>query len=526
MLGKDIKEYSEIIEEIIEAVDILADPVVGTLSPMGANVLIEDSNGNIVSTNDGATIARHISVKNPRQNAIIETIKSASFKTNGVAGDGTTTTILLSQSGIKSGLKLRGEGWNPIKLKKEFEKFSTSITEELSKNVLKIKSDKDLFSIATISSNNDEVIAKDVVRIVKVVGEDGMVFLEPNNKKDTEIIEDVGFHIKGGFISPELKTSKTNFSAIYENVPALITDKRLYYAEEAETIIRTAIEAGHKSLVIIARDFIGKSLDFFLANHTQGVINLLLIKDPSCTEKDNESTQDLAIYLGGKMVTEKAGKIVNKMTKDDFCYIGKIYSDQLKTIITPKKGKNKELEMRIEALKKESEKDKEDKVIKRRLSSLTNGMVTVKIGGSTPIEAQERMFRYEDAVNAVRTAIKDGYLVGGGMALLRAFKNAEYHPDLKNVFKKFCESSIRQIAKNCGKHPETVIEKIMESTNPNFGYNALTDKYEDLLKAGVIDPFKVTEMAVQNSISVTNAIISSNYLIVSGVDDSENKDNK
>lgn len=523
MPGKDIKEYSEITKEIIEAVDILANPVVGTLSPMGANVLIEDQSGNIIATNDGVTIARHISVKNPRQNAIIETIKSASMKTNGVAGDGTTTTILLSQSLIKSGLKLREEGWNPIKLKREFENFGENIVKELAKNVFEIKTEKDLFNIATISANNDEVIAKDVVRIIKIVGENGMVFLEPNNKKDTELIEDVGFHINGGLISQELRTSKTTFSAVYENVPALITDKRLYYAEEAETIIRTALEAGHKSLVIIARDFIGKSLDFFLANHTQGVINLLLIKDPSCTEKDNESTQDLAIYLGGKMVTEKAGKIVNKMTKDDFCVIGKIYSDQLKTIITPKKGKNKELEMRIEALKKEVEKDKEDKVLKRRLSSLTNGMVTVKIGGSTPIEAQERMFRYEDSVNAVRAAVKDGYLVGGGIALLRTLNGLECHPDLRNVFKKFCEASVRQIATNCSKHPETVIDRIMESDKQTFGYNALTDKYEDLLRAGVIDPFKVTEMAIQNSISVTNIIISSNYLIVNEVDDKEDK---
>lgn len=525
-VNKKVYQYKDITDKIISAIDTLAQPVIGTLSPMGANVIYEDAHLNQFVTNDGVTIAKNIRLKDPVENAIIEIIKHASLKTNSEAGDGTTTSILLSQNLIKNGLKLIDEGWNPIQLKKEFEKFGKRLKENISSQVHKVKGDKDLFNIATISANNDEVVAHDVVDVVSVAGENGMVFIEPNNKKETEIIKDVGYNIKGGIFVQELCNVKNNSSAVYENVPALITDKRLYYAEESETIIRTALEAGHKSLVIVARDFIGKALDSLVANHVRGVINLLLIKDPDCMDKDNSSMQDLATYLGGRLVSEKTGKIVNKMSKEDFCFIKRIYADQIKTVITPTDKSNSGLKVKIVALRKELEKDKDNKVIQRRLSSLTNGMVTVKIGGSTPIEVQEKMFRYEDAINATRAAIKDGYLVGGGIALLRAFNSKDYPPELINTFKRYCESSVRQIAINCGQHPETIINTILKSKDKDFGYNALTDKYENLIKAGVIDPFKVTEMAIENSISVTNVIVSSNFLIVNDVEDINKEDKK
>lgn len=522
-MSKKVYKYSEIKDKIIHAIDTLAEPVIGTLSPMGANVICEDSNYNQFWTNDGYTIAKNISVSDEVENAIIEIIKHSSFKTNSEAGDGTTTSILYSQNLVKAGLKLIEDGWNPIKLKKEFDKFGEILKNRIAQNKYKILNDKDLLNIATISANNDTEVAKNIVKIIKVAGEDGMIFLEPNNKSTVEIIEDVGFHVQSGVVSPDLFSNKTTMSSVYENVPAIITDKRLYYSEESETILKAALEAGHTSLVIIARDFIGKSLDFFLANHTAGVIKLLLVKDPQCSDTSNESLVDLATYLGGKLISEKNGKIVNKITEKDFCLIKKIYSDRVKTIITPKNKTSKELADRITGLKKELEKNKENGVLKRRVSSLTNGMVTVKIGGHTPIEAQETMFRYEDAVNAVRVAIKDGYLVGGGTSILRAFNPKDYPQELVSTFKKYCEASVRQIAINCGKHPETVINTILESKDKNFGYNALTDKYENILKSGVIEPYKVTEMAIDNSISVANVIVSSKFLIINEKEDKGDK---
>lgn len=525
-MNKAVYKYSDIKDKIIHAIDTIADPIKQTLSPRGANVIFEDDNGNQYVTNDGVTIAKNISVEDPVEDSFIQIIKHSALKTNAEAGDGTSTSILLSQNLIKSGLKLVEEGYNPIELKKEFEAFGKKLIENVEANTVKIKDDKELKYVATISANNDTDIASDVVKVVKITGEDGLVFIEPNSKDETEIIEDIGFVIHSGMLSPELRNHPSKFIATHKDVPVLVTDKRIYYPEEAETILATAISAGHKAVVIVARDFIGQSINTFIANHARGKIQVLLVKDTNATDKDAETLHDLAVYLGTNVISEKVGSLVNKLSIEDFGIAESVMSDAVKTLIVPKQKTSKELRERVSAIKDSLDASKnkpEEKELKRRLSSLTNGMVTIKVGGATPMETMERIYRYEDAVNATREAMKDGYVVGGGTTLLRAYNQKDYKPELAHVFKKFCEASIRQISINCGKHQESVIENILSNKNKNFGYNALTDTFEDLLKAGVIEPAKVTKMTIQNSISVTNVIISSNYLITN-VKDKERGD--
>lgn len=528
-MNKIIYKYSEIKDKIYHAIETISAPIIGTLSPRGSNVIFEDDKGNQFTSNDGVSIARNISVEDPVENVIVQIIKHSALKTNSEAGDGTSTSILLSRNLIKAGLKLIDEGWNPIMLKKEFEKFATKLKERVGEFVIKIKDDKDLKNIATISANNDGVIASDIVRVVKVTGEDGMVFIEPSASGETEIVEDIGFMINQGMLVPELRNNPTRFVASYKDVPILITDKRLYYEEEAETILSTVISAGYNSVVVVARDFIGKSVNTFVANHVKGNIQVLLVKDPSVSDTNNEVFQDLAAYVGGKVISEKTGSLVNKLTIEDFCIVNSVFSDNTKTLITPKQKTSKELKERIEALRKDLEQSKnkpEEKQLKKRLSSLTNGVVTIKVGGATPMEVMERIYRYEDAVNATREAMKEGYVVGGGVTLLRAFKSSDYNPELVSTFKKFCEAPIRQIVINCGKHEDTVIKEIFESKNKNFGYNALTDTFEDILKSGVIEPFKVVTQTIENSISVTNVIISSSFLIVNDVNKEKDGEKK
>jgi len=256
---------------------------------------------------------------------------------------------------------------------------------------------------------------------------------------------------------------------------------------------------------------------------------VLLIKDPNVTETNSDTLHDLAIYLGTKVITDKAGSLVNKVTAEDFGTIESVLCDSIKTVIVPKQKASKELKNRIESIRHELDKSKgkpEEKELKRRLSSLTAGMVTIKVGGATPMETMERIYRYEDAVNATREAMKDGYVVGGGITMLRAFNPAHLDKDLVHTFRRFCEASIRQISINCGKHEDSIIETILASSNKNFGYNALTDKFEDLLKAGVIEPVKVTKMAIENSISVANVIISSKHIIVNDKENESGADDK
>lgn len=513
-MDKQVLEYKDIRDRIIKGVDTIANPIKETLSPKGRNVIYEDGGGNFFSTNDGVSIAKTITVKDPVENAVISIIRGSSLKTNSETGDGTSTSIMLSQVLIKEGLKLVDAGWNQMDVKREYLKFGEITTQSLKKMSVNVKSDNDLLKIATVSANNDEEIAKDVVRTIKVAGLDGMVFLEPNNKPQTEIIEDTGFHIPAGMLSPELRGKDGKNHIGYLNVPVLITDKRIYYQEEAETILKTVLIAGHKSVVVVARDFIGQSVNTFMANHMKGTCNILLIKDPNATEKNSETLYDLAVYLGGKVITEKTGSLVNKLTIDDFIMADKAYSDFTKTLISTRKKKNKELDVRVSELKKEIEKDKENDTLKKRVAAMTNGMVTLKIGGKTVIEVRERLFRYEDAVNATRAAMRDGVLVGGGVSLRNVLNGSKFPQDLTPVFRKFCEASLRQIVENCGGHPDTIIKKISESPSKNWGYNAITGEVEDLLKAGILDPYKVVEMSVVNSISVANEIISSNFMVL------------
>lgn len=525
IIGKRVHKYDDIREDIIKAVDTICNPIKETISPKGLNVIFENAVGDFFATNDGATVAKNISVVNPVQNGIIEIIKSASLRTNNEVGDGTSTTVLLSQILIKEAFRLIDSGYNPIDIKKEFESFRDIIVEALRQQKLEVKGDDDLSHIATISANNDSSIAKDIVQTINTAGLDGMVFIEANHKPETKIIEDTGFIIDSGLFRPELKNAKDRFVSTMNNPIVFITDKRLYYPEEAETILKTALSEGYKNIVVVARDFIGQAPNVFISNHVGGVANILLVKDITASDTDNSTLEDLATYLGGKVVSEKSGSLVNKITIKDFCVASKVFADVQKTILSTQVPNNKNVKERIKAIRAELENDSENDTLKRRLASLTTGMVTIKVGGQTQIEMNEKMFRYEDAINAVRSAKKDGYLVGGGVALLRAFENVkdQFNPDFSNTYRKLCQGNVRQIAINCGKHTDSIIEAILTSKDKYLGYNALSDKMENLLKAGVIDPFKVTEMAVRNAVSIVGQIIGSGYIIVNQYDKDESE---
>jgi len=271
--------------------------------------------------------------------------------------------------------------------------------------------------------------------------------------------------------------------------------------------------------MVVARDFMGEALNTFIANHTKGVMQVMLVKAEDVDEKNNERLQDLAIYLGGKILSEKTGSLVNKITPDDFVTVTQAFSDPSKTLFTPKAASSKKLKERIGMLKDELAKDKDNQNIKSRLASLTTGVVTIKIGGHTAIEAREKMYRYEDAVHATRSAMKHGYLVGGGTALLNAYNpNDCANKDFLPLYRKYCEAILRKIASNAGKHEDTIIKEVKSMKSP-YGYNALTDSFEDLLKAGVIDPYMVIKLAIENSISVAQTLVSIEYYMVNEIED-------
>jgi len=515
---KKIYKYEEIKDKILKGLDTISDPIRQTLGPKGGDVLIETDTASLINTNDGVTIARNIELSDQIEGAIVDIVKTASLKTNSEAGDGTSSTVVLSNILVKEGLKLKEAGKSRVEIKKAF----LDMAEKLKKNITHIsqsvKTDTDLENIARISANNDSEIATHILDVVKTAGEDGMVFLEPNNSQETDITKDLGFMVKSGVMYQELVTDPARPVVTFENIPVLITDKNLYYPEEAETIMRVAIKAGYEAICIVAKNFSGEALPTFIKNHQHGNIKVVLVKDPQVTDDNNTSLDDLAQYLNGKVITDKTGSLVNNVDIEDFVIASKIYSDPQKTLFTPKEKASKQLKERIKYLKEELTKDKDNHGLKQRLSSLTNGVVTVKVGGSTQIEVKEKIYRYEDAVNATRAAMKRGYVLGGGLSLLRAFKEQEYDNDMKIVAKKFCEAIARQVIENCGKHQDTVLENITSNKSPNYGYNALTDSYGDLIKEGVIDPTLVLEMAIDNAVSIANIIVGINSYIINDLE--------
>lgn len=521
---KKIYKFEEARQKIESAIDAIADPVRHTLSPKGSNVIFEDDKLAQHVTNDGATIAKNIALKDDLQNQIVSVVRSAALKTNNDAGDGTTTTTMFIQSLVKSGFRLIDQGWNRMQLKSELEKSCSSIVKRISEQKIDVKSNNDIYNIARISGNNDDEIAHNMVRVMEVAGNNGMIFLQPSLNGETEIVEDTGFNIESGIYSPEL-LEDGSFTKSQEDVYVLVTDKLIYYPEEAETIIRTALDNNYKKICIVAKSFKGKSLPLFVTNHQRGVIDIMLVAHPEVTDTDNTAVSDLAAYLGGKLVTEKAGSLVNNLSAADFTLARRVYSNPQKTVITSIDGKIKTKESRIKFIKDELKKEPDNEKLKKRLASLTNGTVTIKIGGTTPLEVNERIYRYEDAINATRAAMLNGYLVGGGIATLRAFNPKDHNEDLVPMIKKLCECSIRQIAENCGKYPDDMITRILNDKNKTFGYNAKLDTFEDLLKAGVIDPYKVTEGAIKNAFSVANVILTSQYFIVNDVEDLNKKKN-
>lgn len=520
-MDKKIHKASDIDDQIKSGIDFIAKPVASTLGPKGNNVIFEDPSGQYIMTNDGVTIAKNVSSKNRIEEAIIEIIKTAALRTNSEGGDGTTTTTTLAAVLAKEAMKLIADGYSWIEVRDNLNIIKDAVLKKLEKQKIKVDGKKGLREIASISANNDAEIAENVMKAIEVAKEEGMIFLEGNNKPTTELIEDLGFMVQSGVLYQELMTEAGKNSVVFKDTPVLLTDKKLYYSEEAETILRTAVKAGHKSIVIVARDFMGDALNTLIANHTKGVIKVMLVK-AEVDEKNSEKLQDLAIYIDGKVITEKTGSLVNKITADDFVLVNQVFSDPMKTLFTPKTSNTKKLKERIAFLREELEKDKENEEAKRRLAHLTTGVVTIRVGGYTAIDMREKVFRYEDAVCATRSAMKHGYLVGGGTALLRSYDEKECaNKDFLPLYRKFTEAIVRQIADNAGKHSDTVITTINLSSVANQGYNAREDKYEDLLKAGVIDPFMVVKLAVEGAVSTAITIVSVKYYMVNDIEDAE-----
>jgi chaperonin GroEL len=495
---------------VLNAVNRIAEPVIQTLTPLGNNVMFEKDLHTLI-TNDGATIAKLIDSDDEVEDSIIQMVKYGSLATNQLAGDGTSTTILLTKKLIELGIEEIDNGKKPMALRSELLKMSDKIIDvaETLKTEVSIEDNTKLYDVALVSSGGDDVLARNVVDIISTAGLDGMIFLNESKNSDTKIIKDTGYNLEEPMLNPVLGNISQG-RAEYNKPYVFITDKKLYHVEECKEILEVAFKSGVNDIVIVARDFIGESGDFLIANHLDKDVplNILLVKY-QLPDDDFTPMYDLATYLGSKVITEKMGNLKGKLNADSYKLVERVYSNGVKTVFVSDIKINPELTMLVDTVRKKKEEDPSDDVVSRRLASLTTGTVSVEVGATTGPELRELIYRYEDSINATRAAVKSGYVTGGGLTLYNSTR------ELDNFGKEFGTVSIKQIAENCG------VPFNEDEYAGDTGLNAQTLKYSNLAEDGVIEPYDVFKYSVVNAVSIATSILTSGYFIVN----KSNKDN-
>ena len=520
-MSKQITFSEEARQALKRGVDKLANTVKVTLGPKGSNVVLEKSYGSPIITNDGVTIAKEIELADKLENIGASLVKEAATKTNDVAGDGTTTAALLAQAIITEGLKNITSGTNPMVLKKGLEKGVEAVVAELRGKISKpISKKEEIVQVATISAQDPE-IGSLIGEIIDIVGKDGVITVEESQSfgVSKEIVE--GLQFDRGYVSPYMVTNAERMEAVYENARILITDQKISSLQEILPLLEKVAQSGSKELVIIADEVEGEALATLVVNKLRGTFHALAIKAPGFGDRKKEMLEDIAVVTGGAVVSEERGI---KLDKADISMLGsarKVIATKENTTIVGGKGKKVDLDKRIKQIKAQmeqidSEFDREK--LQERLAKLSGGVAVVKVGAATEVEQKEKQYRIEDAIAATKAAVEEGIVPGGGVALIRAIEaldrvKAEGEERIGvNILRRALEEPLRQIAQNAGIDGSVAASEVKKAKGAQ-GFNALTGVYEDLVKAGVIDPTKVVRSALQNAASVAAMFLTTEAVV-------------
>jgi chaperonin GroEL len=511
--------------------DKLANVVKLTLGPKGRNVALDRGFGAPQIVSDGVTIAKEIELKDKYENMGAQLLQEVASKTNDVAGDGTTTAVVLAQALLSGGLKNVAAGANPLAIKRGIEKGVEAVIKELKEKISQpVKGKEDIQHVATISANDPE-IGKTIAEAMEKVGKDGVITVEEWQGIGIEVEVVEGMQFDQGYVSPYMITNPEKMEAVLEDPYILITDQKVSALNDILPLLEKMVTSGKKNLVVIADEIEGEALATFVVNKLRGVFNTLAVKAPGFGERKKEMLQDIAILTGGKVISEEVGLKLENVTLNDLGRARRVVSTKEKTTIVGGKGDEKKIKERIAQIKQEiaqttSEFDKEK--LQERLAKLVGGVAVIKVGGATEVEQKEKQHRVEDAVEATKAAVEEGIVVGGGVALIRclpALEKLKLEGDEKiglEILKSALEAPLKQIAENAGRDGAVVLEEVKKHEG-NYGYNALTDKFEDLIKAGVIDPTKVTRTALQNAASVASLILTTEAVVAEIPEKKESK---
>jgi len=521
-MAKEILYSIESRESLKKGIDKLANAVKVTLGPRGRNVVIEKKFGAPQVTKDGVTVAKEIELKDPFENMGAQLLREVASKTSDNAGDGTTTATVLAQAIINIGIKNVTAGANPMELKRGIDKAVASVVTSLKKMSKEVGDDYNkIEQVARVSANNDAEIGKLIAEAMKKVSKEGVITVEEAKGIETTVDVVEGMQFDRGYISPYFVTNTEKMEAVYDNPYILIHDKKISNMKEFLPILESTVQTG-RPLVIIAEDVEGEALATLVLNKLRGSIRVIAVKAPGFGDRRKEMLEDIAILTGGTVVTEERGFKLENTTLDMLGTAEKVIVDKENTTIVNGNGKKEDIQARIQQIKAKiqnttSQYDKEK--LQERLAKLSGGVAVLYIGAATEVEMKEKKDRVDDALHATRAAVEEGIVPGGGVAYIRAISDLE---NLKgetedeqtgiDIIKRALEEPLRQIAANAGLEGSVIVNKVKEGKN-DFGYNAQTEKFENLLKAGVIDPTKVSRIALENAASVASIFLTTECAI-------------
>jgi chaperonin GroEL len=521
-MAKDMLFNVEAREKLKTGVDALANAVKVTLGPKGRNVIISKKFGAPQITKDGVTVAKEIELKDPIENMGAQMVKEVASKTADIAGDGTTTATVLAQAIITAGLKNVAAGANPMDLKRGIDKAVAEIVVNLKKISKEVGSDNSkIEQIATISANNDETIGKLIAKAMKVVGNDGVITVEEAKGTETEVKTVEGMQFDRGYLSPYFVTNAEKMITEMENPLILICEKKISSMKELLPILEPVVQAG-KSLLIIAEDVDGEALGTLVVNRLRGSLKVAAVKAPGFGDRRKAMLEDIAILTGGQVVSEERGMTLENVTMEMLGTAQKIEIDKDNTTLINGKGNPKDIKGRIIQIKSQIESttsDYDKEKLQERLAKLSGGVAVLFIGAPTEMEMKEKKDRVDDALAATRAAVEEGIVPGGGVALIRASANLDKMVGVNEdettgiaIVRRAVEEPLRQIIANAGGEGAIIVQKVKEGKD-DFGYNARTEKYEKLYSAGVIDPTKVTRIAIENAASIAAMLLTTECVI-------------
>ncbi len=521
MAAKEVAFNDQARAKLVEGVNILADAVKTTLGPKGRNVVLERSFGAPVVTKDGVSVAKEIHLPDPQQNIGAQLVKEVASRTGDIAGDGTTTATVLAQAIVREGQKYVAAGLNPLDLKRGIDKAVVAAVEELKKISRPTATSREIAQVATISANGEESIGQRIAEAIDRVGKEGVITVEDGKSLDDELDVVEGLQFDRGYLSPYFINDPDKQVAVLDDPFILLYDKKISNIRDLLPVLEQVAKAG-RPLLIIAEDVEGEALATLVVNNIRGILKTVAVKAPGFGDRRKALLEDIAILTGGQVIAEETGLSLEKATLAELGHAKRVEIGKENTTVIDGAGDAKSIEARVKQIRAQIESatsDYDKEKLQERVAKLAGGVAVIKVGGATEIEVKEKKDRVDDALHATRAAVEEGIVPGGGVALIRArqaikdLKGANRDQDAGiSIVRRALEEPLRQIVANAGGEPSVVAAKVADGSG-NFGYNAATGEYGDLVESGVLDPTKVTRTALQNAASVASLLLTTDATV-------------